>query len=451
MPELKKPIWVEGLLLSQQHFQQWEQYIEQSLQFRIQAIAPLGWGIKSLIIDEDALLHRQCRVLSCAVIFPQGYIAQYNHSHDYVLSCELPIVSGNKAEIYLCIPMSQCVTGISGYQSPLTACAWSADYQPVADCYDINRQREVLFGRLNLMLLLGDHAKDLYYKIKIAEVESLSDCSYRLIKTYIAPCVYVEASSNMQRFLNKLLQTLATIILNISEQRQQMALRGQEFHNKDLRLCLLQQIFNQHQVFLKHLQVHTKSHPQQLYLIIAHLVNSLTVFDRQYVDLPIPSYQHEQLGVVFEELEKLLNNLLKNIMPVEAAILELHKKSDFLYVAENVESEFLEKYHLYIAVKYPSEDEQWTRYFAKQVKVAAKTTLNTTIVAALSGIKLIYKNRLPNDLSIKPGYEYFYLEPYGESWQQIINEKSIAIFLPHDFIKAQIELLTIEIKDAKTK
>ncbi len=41
----RKPIWTEGLLVSQHHFQQQDQYIEALLSERLRAVTHYDWGV----------------------------------------------------------------------------------------------------------------------------------------------------------------------------------------------------------------------------------------------------------------------------------------------------------------------------------------------------------------------------------------------------------------------
>jgi type VI secretion system protein ImpJ len=47
-----KPLWTEGLLVSQHHFQQQDRYHEKILQDRLSAVTHYDWGITEIDIDE---------------------------------------------------------------------------------------------------------------------------------------------------------------------------------------------------------------------------------------------------------------------------------------------------------------------------------------------------------------------------------------------------------------
>src|SRR5688572_28914199 len=68
----RKPIWTEGLLVSQHHFQQQDLYFETLVADRLQAAAHYDWGITELRIDERGFAQGQFRLQRLAAIWPDG-------------------------------------------------------------------------------------------------------------------------------------------------------------------------------------------------------------------------------------------------------------------------------------------------------------------------------------------------------------------------------------------
>ena len=54
MDKLRKMVWAEGVLLGQQHFQQWENFFNQQHVVCLQAQSPFAYGLTVLSIDEEA-------------------------------------------------------------------------------------------------------------------------------------------------------------------------------------------------------------------------------------------------------------------------------------------------------------------------------------------------------------------------------------------------------------
>src|SRR5688500_4771925 len=63
-----KPVWSEGLLVSQHHFQQQDRYHEVRLEERLAALHRYGWGITVLEIDDRSLVSGQFRLKRLSAI-----------------------------------------------------------------------------------------------------------------------------------------------------------------------------------------------------------------------------------------------------------------------------------------------------------------------------------------------------------------------------------------------
>src|SRR5580704_7266992 len=68
----RKPIWTEGLLVSQHHFQVQDLYHEDLLRERIASVRLFEWGILELEIDEHLLQAGQFRLRRLAAVWPDG-------------------------------------------------------------------------------------------------------------------------------------------------------------------------------------------------------------------------------------------------------------------------------------------------------------------------------------------------------------------------------------------
>ncbi|HEU4532774.1 MAG TPA: type VI secretion system baseplate subunit TssK, partial [Polyangiaceae bacterium] len=52
---LRKPVWTEGLFLTQHHFQQLDRYHEALVGERLGAAVGYDWGVSEIDIDERAI------------------------------------------------------------------------------------------------------------------------------------------------------------------------------------------------------------------------------------------------------------------------------------------------------------------------------------------------------------------------------------------------------------
>ncbi|KPJ67630.1 MAG: hypothetical protein AMJ43_02995 [Coxiella sp. DG_40] len=435
MQALKKVIWAEGILLGQQHLQQWDNYYQIQQRIYTQCITPLAWGLITLKIDEDALLNNRFRIKQCMAIYPNGLLVDYDANENPPLSCQLSTTSDAKLAIYLCLPINQQVSGITGYRQSQQSSTWTADYQNTADIYDEDKQQEVLFGKLNLQLFQEHESREQFHSLKIAELINIGESHYQLVADYIPPILHIRSTACLQTILTRLLEIIEAKIRFLNEHR---------FEPNDATKILLLQILNSAFVQLQHIAKHQQTHPERLFVTLTNLASQLGALTKDFSLHNLPNYQHEQLTVGFRQLNDILVNLLDSVTPTRMMSIKLRRENDSLYTVDSIDSSLFEQTDFFIAVYFPAQDTKWIDQFARQIKVASHKVIENLITSALAGVKIVHTQRPPNKLSVKLGYEYFYLEQVGSFWDQIKQDRNLSIFLPFDFIKATIELVTVQ-------
>ena len=222
---MKKVVWAEGVLLGQQHLQQFDDYHHARQDFLAKLASPYPWGIKKLVWDEESFLYGKLIIKHCEAIFPHGLIIHYDSRVNTPLSYEFTAAHENRESVYLAIPLSDHINDITGYPHQSGLSGWKAEYQTVLDEQDSEREREVLFAYPNLCLLASKADKNLFYVIKIAEVVKKNIGEYSLEKSFIPSCLVLSASDAVMDFLSKhsellsskvnLLQFLDILLQNI--------------------------------------------------------------------------------------------------------------------------------------------------------------------------------------------------------------------------------------------
>jgi len=427
---MKKVVWAEGVLLGQQHLQQWDNYTHERQDFLLKLSSPFLWGIKKLVWDEESLLYGKLMIKHCEVIFPNGGVIKYDSRVETPLSYALTPDHGNCESIYLAMPISDHIKNITGYASQTGLSGWSGAYCCILDEQDADREREVLFAHPNLFLLSSKEDKSVFYSLKIAEVskKNLGECV--LEPAFIPACLAIETSQALMSFLNAKIELITSKINLLQSRRQQCQLQWQEY--------VLLQLFNNFLPELYFFKAYPQFHPVELYRVCIRLAGALIP------EISLPMYDHNNLSGVFNNLDKLLKQLIEHAIPSRMAVLQWVRETEFLYTSEHIDSRLFQKNSFYLAVTFDRPVLEWLSRFTHQIKVGARSAIDAIVSSALTGLVLHHIQRPPNKLSVKSGYEYFYLEPKGDFWEQIKAEQSLSLFVSHDFSNAQIELLVVE-------
>jgi type VI secretion system protein ImpJ len=74
MKQLKPVLWTKGTFLTPQHLQVQDRFIEDALNFRLQALKFCPWGFRELSINAELLTEGQFAVTRATGIFPDGLL-----------------------------------------------------------------------------------------------------------------------------------------------------------------------------------------------------------------------------------------------------------------------------------------------------------------------------------------------------------------------------------------
>src|SRR5260370_15258565 len=80
MRRYRKIVWNEGMLLTPHHLQQWDNYYEELLSSRLEAIMPYEWGVLELQANTEAIANGSFDLLRCRAVMPDGLLVNIPQS-----------------------------------------------------------------------------------------------------------------------------------------------------------------------------------------------------------------------------------------------------------------------------------------------------------------------------------------------------------------------------------
>ncbi|MEJ2452848.1 MAG: type VI secretion system baseplate subunit TssK [Candidatus Thiodiazotropha sp.] len=441
---LQKVVWAEGIVLGQQHFQSWDSYFEKRQQLLNRAAAPLGWGVIHLDVDMESLKAGVFRLNKCTAILPCGNLIEYDAANVTPLSCDLSETNGGDVSIQIGLPVGSAVAGISGYSANGQLCRWEADYQKVSDLYDSSREREILVARHNLVLIKANNANDQFSLLKIADLVSDGTGGYSLSTDFIPTVCRIGASEVLRGSIQRLSELFSAKAKVLGKRVRQYGSRITEYGPNELSSFLLMQVLNPAAAQLRHFASNPDAHPENLYRSLIDIASVLQCYKANFESDEIPVYEHADLSKVFLGLDRVLRSLIDAVMPSMTAGLRLNRETELLHSVDSIDIMLFEKTTFFMAVSMDGDDVSWFNEFPRKVKLGARSDIEMIIASAMPGVTLTHTQRPPNRLPIKSGYEYFRLEPKGEFWERVVEDRSIALFLTQEFAKASVDLITVE-------
>lgn len=109
-----KPVWAEGVLLAQQHFQLFDEYHEQNQIVRQGLTSSLVYGIQHLTIDESALTRGLLKITNFKLLLENGRLLEFDRQQHDELKLELD-ANQDEVVIYIAIAANKVVSNIEGY------------------------------------------------------------------------------------------------------------------------------------------------------------------------------------------------------------------------------------------------------------------------------------------------------------------------------------------------
>lgn len=443
MPANRKVIWAEGILLGQQHFQQWDKYIQHQQKLVHAHTAAHNWGIAVLEYDESYLPQGIFHLIRCTALLEDGRWIDFNHTFDGPLTLDVPVESNGLLSLSLCLPRSESATGITGYPEPHGA-AWQGVYLSVSDESDPDRAREVLLGKQNIHLIIDGQDQEGLTCLKIVELEyDVNQLAYKVNHHFIPPVLKMSASrcivSWIATFKNKLLR----YIKRLNEQKAKHRHVQNQFGYADFIYFNLIKTLTTHLPKFTVLQTDPLLHPFYLYEACMNLIGELCGYlDDSLVAETFPRYHHHDLEGVFSQLNHHFDDLIERIMPVNTIDVYLQRISVTQFQSHELSLQDLTSKQYCLALYHEDMNQTVINKILAQVKIAAPTKLTAIVQTFTQGIGFKYLTSPGKDLMAKNNHHYFLLDKQSKGWDDVISEQMIAIFVSQELSTLPFELIS---------
>jgi type VI secretion system protein ImpJ len=444
-------LWSEGMFLTPHNFQQWDRFQQYALQFRMRSLAPFGWGLTELEINGEGLANGIFSVIQCSGVFPGGTIFSVTDTHGPVPSRVLRNALNPAAQlvdVYMALPLSLVPPVSDGLD--VQSGRYITESIRVSDENTGQNEREVSVRRENLKILLGGESLGEFDHIQIARLKQESGGSFALDESYIAPCLHISSSSLLKRVVRRLLEALHSKSASLSESRSQRTAGLLEYSSSDLSNLWLLHTVNSFIPIVDHYHRVPQSHPEQLFISLAQFAGALTTFSPSVLPKDLPCYDHNDLSRTFLGLEKMIQDLLKAVVPSGAVEIRLERESESKFTAHIADDQLLVSAQVFLAARTDMPEHQLIEELPKQAKISSLDKISSLLGLALPGVVLTHCPVPPNPLRVKLGLQYFRLENRGDPesqrhWDEICRSQTIAIRVPGQrFPGLRLELWSIK-------
>jgi len=456
MKSPQRVVWSEGMLVSPQHLQQQDLYHERLLDQRVAALSPYPWGAVSIELDAGALGTDQLRLTKFVGALPDGLWVAFERGD---LECPPARPVGPHfpptapfCEVYLGVAkeregvpsvITEHTTG-AGAQTKAARARYKAANRTVPDLTGIATDLSMAFAQRTMVVLFGDEPRDDFDSIKIAEIVRDSKGALINNETYIPPALRIDCSEFLMGGVRRLLALMMTKQRQLAGDRNQRDGATIDFNSGDVTRFLQLCTVNGAIPVMNYAATNGEISPHQLYLLLMQVAGQLATFALDIDPSKLPIFQHLDLRATFEELFARCTQLLRTTIR-EAYLSVPIETSQGIHVGRLDDDRFLRANQYVLAVRSDIPEDQLGQRLPGLTKISSRNALPAILRSATPGVPIQITHRPPSEIPVKGGTTYFMLNLQNEHWRQVLEERTVALYMPPPFdpSKVKIELLAI--------
>jgi type VI secretion system protein ImpJ len=431
-----KPIWTEGLLISQHHLQRQDEYHELLVRDRIDAALRFGWGITELEIDERSLVSNQFRLRRLSAIWPDGTAVRCGEGTDEPSPEPRPFEDafgpgGAKLEVYVALAHENEASGNVAGPDGQANRRYARESESVPDMNSGGSLQEVEWARPNLKILFGNERMDGFATIRVAELVRKPNGQPIIRDNYVPPVLHVGAAPFLSAGLQRVLAAISARQRDLAADRKMRQAGNIEFHATDARKFWLLHTLNGAIPVLNHLLEIKRAHPEEVYLALAQLIGELCSFAPDTDPASVPKFNYLELGDIFEALFARVLSLLSGGLEQPYVTIALEHRPDGMFIGKISDPKIV-NHEFFVAVKANQPEPFVRERVPGLLKIAAWNHIYDVVKQARHGVRTEIEWNPSVALPVTPGVCFFRVRREGPFWEEIAKSNTLALYIPTD-------------------
>jgi len=442
------------MLLCPQHMQQQDLYHEQHLAARLSALTAMHWGVVAQTFDASAVKAGQLALMSFRGVLPDGTPITFEATSPH-RPASRPIgpsfpASMRAVEVFLALPTIR--EGVANYAVGEAAAAmqrYRTGTRSVFDLTQARSERELQFSDPNLTLLFGSESRDDYTAIKIAEIVRDDGGGFRISEDFTPACLALSGAPTLLAGLQDLLSLVVTRRRKLAEERRSRDGVRVEFNAQDITRYLFLQVLSGAVPMLRHF-CDTPTLPLwPVYIELSRFAGELMTFATDSDPADLPAFNHSDpqaaLGKLLPEIRRLLGVVIQEAF----VTIPLRARQDNSWIGELRDDKLLRCTQYVLAIEAEGDQQQIANEVPELAKIANWKRIPAVVKNNTLGVPLRATHRPPSEIPIRPKQVYFMIATEDAHWREILNERTIAIYLkpPYDPRHAKVTLMGIPARD----
>ena len=345
----QKVHWFEGMLLSPQHFQQAELYVEGLIAHQSQRLSRFHWGVFSCQVDEVALATGVFRVTNLHGAMPDGLIVHHQpHGHtqlgDADLSIDLNALDiDTQSDFDLSVAVARDGEGDSSESGGELQRYISVNQGLTADRNEAERKVDVVRLMPKLRLVLDRDLSPNYVSLRVARLRRQGDGSF-MMTPYTPPVFSLDRNQDIES--SKLFANLHELLGNARRKGNRLRAMHSARKVDQLRQELQKEKVIKLMSKLNSLELLLDSgaHPFEIYSAFVDYASDLAQLNDDPIAPQFSKYDHDQLDQTFEVLISFIHKSIADVRVDFTAIPFSQKEADTYTLTvdkETVEGELM--------------------------------------------------------------------------------------------------------------
>ncbi len=446
MKPLQPVIWTKGTILTPQHLQSQDRFLENLLQFQVENLLFRPWGFGTLQISQEALAAGMLSISRASGILADGLAFEIPDSD--AAPPPKPLAASFYADrmsvdFYLALPNYR-ERGLNVASKTRTASArYHADAESFRDENTGLSEKLVQVARKNFSILAEGESRDGYSTLRIARVSRTEAGVFKLDSRCVPPLLNFRVSSYLVAIARRLVEIVSARSSTIAGLRRQKNQSLADFTAADIANFWLLYTLNTALPTFRHLFEVRGGHPERLFAAMLSLAGTLTTFSLGIHPRDLPVYDHDDGGACFTDLDEKLRHLLETVVPGNFAALPLKQVQPAIYAASIDQDKYLANTRMYLAINAETSHAEIISRTPVLAKVCSANHIEHLVRQALPGVILTYVPSPPSAIPVKMNYHYFSLNQAGAAWEAIVRSRNLAAYIPADLANPQLELVIV--------
>lgn len=446
MRQLQPVLWTKGVLLSPQHLQTQDRFLEEVLEFRLSSLRFCPWGYRTLELDREALDAGSVAISAASGIFPDGLLFDIPASDPPPPPRPLEGLwpeDRDTVDLFLAVP--ELRLGGFNISTPGTdgSTRFMAEVVLRRDENTGLAEKPIQVARKNFRILVEGESLDGSSTLPLARVYRSESGEVQLEPRFVPPLLDIAASDYLMSIARRFVEILTAKSSELSGLRRHRNRSLADFGVSDVANFWLLYTVNTHLPQLRHIFETRRGHPGELFEALLGLGGALTTFSGSLHPRDLPEYSHVDLSGCFTRIDEQLRELLETVVPSNHASITLRKTEPSIHAGALDQDRFLSGRGFYLAMNAEMKPADLARRAPQQLKVAAGDRMDRLIKQALPGVTITHVEQPPRSLPVKLDYQYFALEPSGPEWEAILRSRNVAVYVPSDFRTPELELVIL--------